>query len=81
MKYREALHEQLQYHAVFDKSKALLEAASKKQWTESHTADYEKLDIVITQAMLHAESACCRKYTKQFEWSPTLIQAVETVWF
>jgi hypothetical protein len=50
LKYREALHEQLQYHAVFDKSKALLEAASKKQWTESHTADYEKLDIVITQA-------------------------------
>jgi len=80
-KYREALHEQLQYHAVFDKCQALMEAASTKQWEVTHTEDYKKLDAVITQAMLHAESVCSKKYTKRFDWSPTLIQSVETVRF
>ena len=58
-----------------------MEAASTKQWEVTHTEDYKKLDAVITQAMLHAESVCSKKYTKRFDWSPTLIQSVETVCF
>jgi hypothetical protein len=58
-----------------------MEAASNNQWDITHTDDYEKLDTIITQAMLYAESVCSKKYTKCFEWSPTLIQSAETIHF
>jgi hypothetical protein len=32
-----------------------MEAASNNQWDITHTDDYEKLDTIITQAMLYAE--------------------------
>jgi hypothetical protein len=43
--------------------------------------EYEHIDVIITAAMLKAEKYCSKRYTKKFEWSPKLIQAVETVRF
>jgi hypothetical protein len=71
-KYKECLHDHLAYHNVIEKCKALQEVALTTQWTDSHKAEYEKLDTIITETMLFAEHSC-------FEWSVTLIRAVETV--
>lgn len=79
--YRTVLHEQLQYHNVFDKCKNLKIVADTKQWSSEHTDLYNSLDQTITESMLFAEQACSRKYTKRFDWSPTLVVAVETVRF
>jgi len=46
------------------------------QWADHHQLEYEKLDKLITEAMLYAERQSGSKYTKTYEWSPTLIQAV-----
>jgi len=79
VKYKEVLHEQLQYHNIPDKLKVLSEAAANKHWMEDCTKQYEVLDTLITQSMLYAERSCSKRYTKRFEWSPALIQRVETV--
>jgi len=78
-KYREVLHEQLQYHKIPDKLKFLSEAAANKQWTDDCTTQYEVLDAIITQSMLHTEKSCSKRHTKCFKWSPALIQRIETV--
>jgi hypothetical protein len=64
---------------VIEKCKALQEVALTTQWTDSHKAEYEKLDTIITETMLFAEHSCSKHYMKCFEWSVTLIRAVETV--
>jgi hypothetical protein len=77
--YREVLHKQLEYHKISNKLQTLTEAALNGSWTPDHTFCYEQLDSLITEAMLLAERNCSKKYTKHFEWSPTLINSVETV--
>jgi hypothetical protein len=64
-----------------EKSKHLYGVASKGQWTNEHTLQYESLDSIITQSMLCAERSCGKRYSKRFEWSPELKQAVECVRF
>jgi hypothetical protein len=80
-KYREILHEQLQYHKVFEKYQDLLQAAQQKLWSPEYTLQYNRLDAAIMEAMLHAERSCSKKYTKIYKWSPTMILAVEEVQF
>jgi hypothetical protein len=82
-KYNEILHEQLEYHKISDRCSSLMEATKNNQWSPNHTNSYERLYIetLITESMLYAERSCSKKYTKYFEWSPGLIQAVETVRF
>jgi len=79
--YKDALHKQLQYHKVQDKLSALLTAAKNQPWSSAQITQYEKLDKIITESMLHAEKAAGQKYTKVYEWSPVLIQSVEAVRF
>jgi hypothetical protein len=78
-KYKEQLHHQLLYHNVFERCKALLEAADSETWTPDHLIQYEKLDKIITESMLCAEVNCSRKITKRYEWSPELVKSVEAV--
>jgi hypothetical protein len=63
-RYREVLYHQLAYHKVFEKCKALLEIADKTAWSTKSMAQYETLDKIITEAMLHAEVSCSKKFTK-----------------
>jgi len=51
--YKSHLHKQLEYHKVMDKPQQLQEHASNSTWTNSHTEEYYKLDVLVTEAMLH----------------------------
>lgn len=51
--YKSHLHKQLEYHKVMDKPQQLQEHAFNSTWTNSHTEEYYKLDVLVTEAMLH----------------------------
>jgi len=53
-----------------------LKHQSKIEWLEEHLLSYERLDALITESMLYAERQVSKRYTKRYEWSPTLIKAV-----
>jgi hypothetical protein len=78
-KYKDTLLEQLSYHSIMEKCKALYSTASSKQWTEDLSDQYEKLDKLITESVLYVERQSSKKYTKRFEWSPALVQTIESV--
>jgi len=61
------------------KCDTLYAAISSGQWSPDHINKYEQLDTIITQSMLYAENFCVKRYTKLYEWSPSLIKLVETV--
>lgn len=42
-------------------------------------AKYNNLDDTITKAMLFAERMAGKQYTRKFEWSPALKQAVTSI--
>jgi len=77
-KYTSTLQAQLEYHKIPKKLDALQQVISSGQWSHNHQREYEKIDRLITEAMLHAEKISSRKYTGTFSWSPELIQAVQT---
>jgi hypothetical protein len=79
--HKDALHDQLQYHKFYDKLPSLLDVAKQQSWSANHTIQYERLDRISSESMLHAEKAAGQKYTKVYEWSPVLIQSVEAVRF
>ncbi len=74
-RYVEALSKQLDNHKVSQKVEALAKIEPGK-WNAYDQLQYERLDKVITDSMLHAESCAAKKYTKKYEWSPTLLQSV-----
>jgi len=71
--YCHILHQQLQYHKIPEKIVALRQTLSAGQWTKHNRTSYEKIDKLITEAMLHAERKSRKKYTGTFAWSPELI--------
>jgi hypothetical protein len=73
--YLSTLHKQLLLHNIPTKV-ANLHAKASTGWEPSDYAEYEWLDTLITEAMLHAEKKTSKRYTKTYEWSPTLIKAV-----
>ena len=70
-----ALFEQLDYHKVMKKLDRLVQIAVE-DWTERDRITYEKLDPVITESMIYAESTCAKRYSTKYHWSPLLLQAV-----
>jgi len=62
-----------------ERLKALKEFVENDLWSSEHVTQYGRLDQVITQSMLTAENSCSKHYTKWYDWSPHLIQAVEAV--
>jgi hypothetical protein len=73
-KYKEVLHDQLLYHIS-----TLKTAAQQQSWMIQHTQEYENLDKLITESILYAERCTGKRYTKRYEWSPTLLQSIEKV--
>jgi len=75
--YQDILHEQLVYHKVYDKVKALQEVFDAGSWTVVHIAEYQKLDELITETMLHSERNTGKRVSTRFEWSPILKKSVQ----
>jgi hypothetical protein len=75
--YNTTLQAQLNYHKIPEKLEKLQKIVDEGRWADEHQHEYEKLDKLITEAMLHSERKCSRKVTKTFSWSPNLVQAVQ----
>jgi hypothetical protein len=73
--YLTTLHKQLLSHNIPTRV-ANLHAKASTGWEPSDYVKYERLDTLITEAMLHAEKKTSKRYTKTYEWSPILIKAV-----
>jgi hypothetical protein len=73
--YLTVLTDQLAKHKIMQKVSHLYTKALS-EWEDVDTQTYEKLDLLITEAMLYAERQTSSRFTKTFEWSPTLIKAV-----
>jgi len=68
---------QLLYHKIPEKIERLQQFLVLGEWSPTHHVEYEKIDQLVTEAMLHAERLCSKKYTNTFQWSPQMIQAVQ----
>jgi len=79
--YIATLVKQLNYHKVINKSD-LLKAADDGTWTNEDTIRHERLDKIITEAMLHAERSVSKKISLTYHWSPKLKAAIHilTYW-
>jgi hypothetical protein len=77
--YQKAVIRQLDYHHIPDKVNLLYAAAQQNNWTDNMVDKYEKLDTLITEAMLSAEKLISRKVSKTFQWSPSLSSAIYTL--
>jgi hypothetical protein len=77
--YIATLVAQLNYHKVLEKSSALLKAADANTWTPEDAVEYEKLDKIITEAMIHAERSVSKKISLTYQWSPQLKAAIHTL--
>jgi hypothetical protein len=80
-KYREILHEQLTYHKIYEKLEFLMQHALDGTWSVELTEEYQRVDRLYTESMLHAERIAGRKYSTKFDWSPELLQAVQAFRF
>jgi len=78
-KYIETLHIQLQHHSILQKVNDLLSAANSGTWTPTQTAAFQNVDMIITQAILHAENTISKHILLQYQWSPDLKRAVQAV--
>jgi len=77
--YTETLMTQINYHKISEKSEVLLKAADSGSWTDADTEMYEKLDKLLTKAMLKAERGISKKISKNYYWSPQLKAALNTL--
>jgi DeoR/GlpR family transcriptional regulator of sugar metabolism len=66
-RYKSALHTQLNYHRIQEKKICLNDASRTGQWTPSHQIEYETIDTLITQAMIHAESLAAPTIKRDYE--------------
>jgi hypothetical protein len=73
--YLTVLTDQLAKHKIPQKV-SQLHMKALSGWEDEDNQTYEKLDLLITEAMLYAERQTSSRFTKTFEWSPTLIKAV-----
>jgi len=73
--YITALHQQFKYHKIGQKTESLYNIAPN-QWNTQQHIEYERLDQLITESMLYAESQAAKWYTNNYDWSPTLVRSV-----
>jgi hypothetical protein len=69
------LHDQLDKHKILQLIE-LLYKIPLSEWTLNYQTDYERLDRLMTESMLYAESRATKKYTNTFDWSPALVKTV-----
>ncbi len=54
-KYKDIWHFQSDYHKIVHKQKDLYGLAESSNWCQTETVNYEKVDKIATESMLHAE--------------------------
>ncbi len=81
MKYKEQLYEQYEYHNIIKKVEQLITKSAEGSWSIYLSEEYQKVDKLITEAMIYAERKTGRKYSTKFDWSPALKQAVQAFRF
>jgi hypothetical protein len=72
----EVLLKQIEYHKIDKKAIKLQKVAEEGKWTQDHTNSYNRIDKLMTEAMLHAKKEVSRKYSDTYQWSPLISQAV-----
>jgi hypothetical protein len=77
-KYKGEFFDQLSYHKIIEKQRDLFQIAEADLWSEDYILDYEKVDKLNSEAMVHAERSG-PKFTNTYDWSPPLIQAIQSV--
>jgi hypothetical protein len=75
--YNTILSEQLSYHKIPSKLEMLQRQVTTGQWTVKDQEEYNKIDQLITEAMLHAERSSMKRYSGPYAWSPQLIKTVQ----
>jgi hypothetical protein len=75
--YRDILHEQLNYHKIYDKVQAMQVTSDSGAWTSATTEEYQKIDKLVTESMLYAERNTGKRVSTRYEWSPTLKKSVQ----
>jgi hypothetical protein len=78
-KYIELLQKQINYHRLSDKASYIHNAAINGGWTQQMACEYEKIDKLLTEGMLHAERKVSKKCSHCFQWSPKLSKALKTL--
>ena len=64
--YNAFLMKQLIYHKIPAKVSQLKQIAEQRKWTSMTTQQYNRIDKLITEAMLHAEKRSCKKYMSMY---------------
>jgi hypothetical protein len=77
--YTTTLKQQIEYHKIEEKLECLYQAALNEHWDSNKTAEYESIDRLITEAMLHSERSITRKVSTTYHWSPTLSRAINNL--
>jgi hypothetical protein len=54
-KYNDNFRDQVSYHKIAEKYRNLLELAELNTWSVDLEEDYEKIDQINTESMIHAE--------------------------
>jgi len=54
------------YHKIPAKVSQLKQIAEQRKWTSMTTQQYNRIDKLITEAMLHAEKRSCKKYMSMY---------------
>jgi hypothetical protein len=65
-KYTSTLQAQLEYHKIPKKLDALQRVIFSGQWSHNHQQEYDKIDKLIMEAMLHAERYLARNIQALF---------------
>ncbi len=77
--YLKASVDQLEYHRIYDKVCQLYDMSGSEMWMTDHVTEYEKMDKIISDSMLHVDRTLLRNTTSKFEWSIHLAQAFQAV--
>ncbi len=78
-KYKKILKDQLEYHNIEQKKEHMRKTVREGSWSEDEVSIYETIDRINSESMLYAERQVQKKFAKKYEWSPKLIQAVQSV--
>jgi hypothetical protein len=78
-KYKKILKDQLEYHNIEKKREYLRTTVREVTWSEDEVSMYETIGQINSESMLYAERQVQKKFTEKYEWSPKLIQAVQSI--
>jgi hypothetical protein len=76
-RYTQTLHELIANQNVLPRLEKLQETFNNQQWSTDSIAEYESLDIIISESMLSAERSLSKRITTTYQWSPLIKKAVQ----